>query len=106
MSEKVVVVQPENTFLQSRVNALLDLEGAILEENQVQGVIIATDDVEVMKKAVAAHASSLWEGLLFKMEDWLMKPYKDIQAMFRSKDVEEYGTRIKELEAKNAKLSN
>ena len=69
-------------------------------------MIIATDDMEVMKKAVAAHASNLWEGLLFKMEDWLMKPYKDIQPMFCSKNLEEYGTRIKELEAKNAKLSN
>ena len=69
-------------------------------------MIIATDDVEVMKKAVVAHASSLWEGLLFKMEDWLMKPYQDIQAMFWFEDVEEYRLRIKELEAENVKLSN
>ena len=34
-SEKMDAVQSENEFLQSRVNALSDLEGAILEENQV-----------------------------------------------------------------------
>lgn len=51
----MTAVQSENEFLKSRVNALSELEGEILEENQVQGVIVATDDVEVMKKAVAAH---------------------------------------------------
>ena len=45
------------SFLQSRIAALSELEGEILEDNQVQGVIIATEDVEVMKKAVTEHAS-------------------------------------------------
>ena len=62
-------MQSENEFLQSRVAALSELEGEILEDNQVQGVIVSTEDVEVMKKALAAHASALWEGLLFKMEE-------------------------------------
>ena len=35
-----------------------------------------------------------------------MKPYKDIQAMFWSEDLEEYGTRIKELEAENEQLAH
>ena len=78
----------------------------MLEDNQMQGVIVSTDDVEVMKNAMVAHASSLWEGLLFKVEDWLMKPYQDIKAMFRSEVEDEYVLRIKELEAENQKLSN
>ena len=63
---KVAEVQAENEFLQSRIAALSELEGEILEDNQVQGVIIATEDVDVMKKAVTAHASELWEGLLIE----------------------------------------
>ena len=106
LSEKVAAIQSENEFLQSRVNALSELEAEVLEDNQMQGVIVSTDDVEVMKNAMVAHASSLWEGLLFKMEDWLMKPYQDIKAMFRSEVEDEYVLRIKELEAENLKLSN
>lgn len=47
-----------------------------MEDNQAQGVIISTADVEVMTNALRKSAVEMWEGLLVKMEEWINRPYE------------------------------
>lgn len=82
LEEKSVDAISQNNFMMNRMVALMELEEATLKNQGCNGILVAEDQLDMLKNEVHVYTAELWKQAALSFQEQLSKPIQKFKIWF------------------------